>query len=93
MGILIKNIIKFKKKKDYINTFKLDIIMTENIKGEKIIILVTLTVIKIIKKLKFLNLINIIINRRNLNFNSSNLLYNFRITILLLKEENKLFIL
>ena len=48
---------------------------------------------KIIKRLKFLNLINIIVNGRSLNFGFFNLLYGFGIIILLLKEENKLFIL
>ena len=57
------------------------------------IILATLIMIKIIKRLKFPNLINIIVNRRSLNFNSFNLLYNFGTIILLLKEENKLFTL
>ena len=53
-------------------------------------ILATLIMIRIIKKLKFLNLISIMVNGRSLSFGSSNLLYNFGIIILLLKEENRL---
>ena len=57
------------------------------------IILVIPMITKTIKRSKFLNLINIMVNRRSLNLNSSNLLYGFGIIILLLREENELFIL
>ena len=57
------------------------------------IILIILIMIRIIGKLRFLSLINIIVSGRSLSFNSFNLLYGFRIIILILKEENKLFTL
>ena len=86
------SITRFKGKKDYTNIFELDIIII-SVKGEKIIILTTPIIIKITKKLKFPNLINIMVNRRNLSFNFFSLLYGSGITILLLKEKNKLSIL
>ena len=99
LGILIiyikiftGNIIKFKGRKDYTSIFKSDIIIIKNI-GEKKMIILAIPITKIIKKLKFPNLISIMVNRRSLNLNSFNLLYNFGIIILLLKKENKLFIL
>ena len=91
MGIFAGSTIGFKRRKDYINIFKLDVVII-NIK-KKVIILIILMIMRIIKRLKFPNLINIIINGRSLSFSFFSLLYGFGIIILLLKEENKLFIL
>ena len=78
-----------KNRKDHFNIFKLGIVIISAEKKNLIILMMT----KIIKRLRFLNLINIMVNKRNLSFNSSNLLYGFGTTILLLKKGNKLSIL
>ena len=99
LGILIiyiktpaGSIIKYKKKRDHTSTLELNMIII-NTKGVKNNNLNNSNNNGNKKKLKFPNLTNIIINKRSLGLNSSSLLYSFKIIILLLKEENKLFIL
>ena len=60
MGIPTKNIIEFKKRKDYTNTLRLNIIIIKNTKGKKNFL--RFLILKIIKRLYFLILLNFLVS-------------------------------
>ena len=93
MGILAGSSIRFKGRKDYTNTIKLDIIIIGDMRERKDDNFNNFNNNKDYKRLKFSNLISIMVNGRSLNFNFFNLLYSFGIILPLLKKENELFIL